>query len=89
MNRKHEICIGMAGAGGLLIGTAGSRYIEDGDSYSAFKKQLDNFVHWLRTGEEPFPFSETVELMKMVVAGLRSREEGGRVVMLDEIDVDY
>lgn len=81
--------IGMAGAGVLMIGTAGSRYIEDGDSYSAFKKQLDNFVHWLRTGEEPFPFSETVELMKMVVAGIRSREEGGRVVMLDEIDVEW
>ena len=33
-------------------------------------------------------FEETVELMKMVVAGLRSREEGGRVVMLDEINID-
>lgn len=80
--------IGMAGAGTLVIGTAGSRYINDGDSYYAFKKQLDLFVHWLRTGEEPFPFSQTVELMKLVIAGLRSREEGGREVMLDEIKVD-
>ena len=80
--------IGMAGAGTLIIGTAGSRYIDDGDSYYAFKKQLDMFVHWLRTGEEPFPFEQTVELMKMVIAGLRSREESGRVVMLDEIKVD-
>lgn len=79
----------MAGAGTLIIGTAGSRYINDGDSYYAFKKQLDLFVHWLRTGEEPFPFSQTVELMKMVIAGLRSREDGGRVVMLDEVKVDY
>lgn len=79
--------IGMAGAGITVIGTAGSRYLEAGDSYAAFKKQLDLFVHWLRTGEEPVPFEHTVELMKLVIAGLRSREEGGRVVELSEIDV--
>lgn len=79
--------IGQSGAGLLLIGSAGSKYVECGDSYYAFKKQLDLFVHWLRTGEEPFPFEESVELMKMVIAGLRSREEGGREVFLSEIDV--
>lgn len=79
--------IGMVGAGMLLIGSAGSKYVECGDSYYAFKKQLDLFVHWLRTGEEPFPFEESVELMKMVIAGLRSREEGGREVFLSEIEV--
>ena len=80
--------IGMAGAGMLVIGEHGSRYLETGDSYYAFKKQLDLFVHWLRTGEEPFPFEESVELMKLVIGGLRSREEGGREVFLDEIQVD-
>ena len=79
--------IGMAGAGILMIGSKGSNYIQCRDSYYAFKKQLDLFVHWLRTGEEPFPFAQSVELMKMVVAGLRSRKEGGRVVKLSEIDV--
>lgn len=79
--------IGQAGAGMLVIGSEGSKYIQVGDSYYAFKKQLDLFVHWLRTGEEPFPFDESVELMKMVIAGLRSREEGGREVMLSEINV--
>lgn len=80
--------IGMAGAGMTVIGEHGSRYLTVGDSYYAFKKQLDTFVHWLRTGEEPFPFEETVELMKMVIGGLRSREENGREVFLDEIKVD-
>ena len=61
--------------------------MQAGDSYYCFKKQLDLFVHWLRTGEEPFPFSESVELMKLVIGGLRSREEGGREVFLSEIDV--
>ncbi|MBP3333876.1 MAG: oxidoreductase, partial [Clostridia bacterium] len=79
--------IGQSGAGMLLIGSLGSQYITVGDSYYAFKKQLDLFVHWLRTGEEPFPFEESVELMKMVIAGLRSREEGGREVFLSEIEI--
>lgn len=77
----------MAGAGMLVIGTKGSRYIQCGDSYYAFKKQLDLFVDWLRTGKEPFPFDESLELMKLVVAGLRSRAEGGRKVELAEIDI--
>jgi len=78
--------IGMAGAGTLMIGTAGSKFVTIGDSYYAFKKQLDLFVEWLRTGKEPVPFEHTVELMKLVIAGLRSREEGGREVFLSEID---
>ena len=78
--------IGLAASGLLLIGNKSTQYLKVNDSYYAFKKQLDTFVHWLRTGEEYFPFDETVELMKMVVAGIRSREEGGRVVMLSEIN---
>ena len=79
--------IGMAGAGTTIIGSKESRYITTGDSYYAFKKQLDLFVEWLRTGKEPVPFEHTVELMKLVIAGLRSREEGGREVFLSEINV--
>ncbi len=80
--------IGMVGAGLIVMGTADAQTLPGGDSYYCFKKQLDVFVHWLRTGEEPFPFEETVELMKLIIAGLRSREEGGREVFLDEIRVD-
>lgn len=74
--------------GMLVLGSCGSKHLSSGDSYYSFKKQLDLFVHWLRTGEEPFPFSETVELMKLVIAGIRSREEGGREVFLSEIEVE-
>ena len=80
--------VGQAGAGLLLIGSDGNRYIQNGDSYYGFKKQLDLFVHWLRTGEEPFPFEETIELMKLIIGGLRSREEGGREVFLSEISAE-
>ena len=75
----------MATMGMMVLGTHQAKLFDGGDSYYAFKKQLDVFVHWLRTGEEPFPFEETVELMKLVIGGLRSREEGGREVFLEEI----
>ena len=75
----------MSTMGMMVLGAHQSVLFNGGDSYYAFKKQLDLFVHWLRTGEEPFPFSETVELMKLVIGGLRSREEGGREVFLSEI----
>lgn len=78
---------GMYGAFGnsLLIGSSGSKAITDSDSYYSFKKQLDTFVCFLRTGKEPFPFSETVELMRLVIGGIISREQGGRQVLLSEI----
>ena len=85
MKKSNIILIGMAGAGTMIIGSAGSAYVTSGDSYYCFKKQLDLFVEWLRTGKEPVPFEHTVELMKLVIAGIRSREEGGREVFLDEI----
>ncbi|MBL9214044.1 MAG: oxidoreductase [Opitutaceae bacterium] len=68
-----------------LCGTVGKVQVAFSDTFYAFKTQLEGFIQYLRTGERPFPFAETVELMKLVVAGIRSREEGGRVVPLSEI----
>ena len=78
----------IAGVGMMILGDQGGTMVRSADSYYSFKKQMDVFVNWLRTGKEPFPFSETVELMKLVIGGLRSREEGGREVFLDEILAD-
>lgn len=55
------------------------------DTFYAFKAQLVAFVEYLRTGRLPFPFEETVELIALVIAGIRSRQEGGRPVRLAEI----
>ncbi len=77
--------IGMCGHGIMILGEAGSTVVQTADSYYTFKKQLDLFVHYLRTGEEPYPFEDTIEMMKIIIAGIRSREEGGRRVMLSEI----
>ncbi|NOU96175.1 oxidoreductase [Paenibacillus sp. LMG 31456] len=80
----------MYGAFGLLqlCGTKGNAAAALQDTFYSFKAQLEAFVSYLQTGELPFPFSETEELMRMLIAGTRSREEGGRVVMLEEITAD-
>ena len=68
-----------------LCGTLGHAEVNMSDSFYAFKTQLEGFVQYLRTGIRPFPFAETVELMKMVIAGIKSRENGGREIMLSAI----
>jgi len=75
------------GAFGLLqlCGTASSVQTGFKDTYYAFKAQLLDFVGYLRTGVRPFPFSETEELMRLLIAGIQSREQGGCEVLLSEI----
>lgn len=75
----------MYGAFGCLqlCGTAGSVQVRFGDTFFAFKAQLAAFIEYLRSGVRPFPFEETTELMRLLIVGLRSREEGGREVALD------
>ena len=68
-----------------LNGTAEHVTIEMRDTFYAFKAQLQAFADFLHTGKRPFPFSETVELIKVIIAGIRSREESGREVLLTEI----
>ena len=77
--------VGMKGLGTMILGECSSSLVATTDSFYSFKKQLDVFVEYLRTGEEPHPFEDTVELIKIIIAGIRSREEGGRRVYLSEI----
>jgi predicted dehydrogenase len=84
----HVIAVDdMEGAFGLLqlCGTRASASAAFRDSFYAFKAQLAAFVDFVRTGKPPFPFEQTVELMRIIVAGIWSREQGGREVMLDEV----
>ena len=71
-----------------LHGTKGSLQTVTKDTFYSFKTQLVSFVDYLRTGELPFPFEETVELMKIIIAGIRSREESGKKIYLSDIKVD-
>ena len=80
-------CInGMAYGGAVsLNGTAGNVTVKGGDTFYAFKSQLQAFVDYLRSGTPPFPFTETEELMKLVIGGIVSREENNRKVLLSEL----
>lgn len=68
-----------------LYGTKGHLALSLADTYNAFRGQLVAFIDMLRTGRRPLPFEETVELMTVIIAGIRSRAEGGRKVLLEEV----
>lgn len=75
------------GGSGLLTiaGTKGSDQLKSMDSFYSFKTQLEAFDCYLRTGERPFPYEETEELMRMIIAGIQSREAGGKEILLKDI----
>ena len=68
-----------------LHGTKGDLALKLTDTYHAFRGQLVAFIDMLRTGDRPLPFDETVELMAVIIAGRRSREQGGTVIQLADI----
>lgn len=70
-----------------LYGTEGWLTARFQDSFFAFKRQLEAFVSFLRTGISPFPFEETLELTQIVIAAVLSREAQGRRVLLSEVSV--
>ena len=73
----------LAASGSLVLyGTDGSVSARFQDRFYPFKRQLDNFVRWLRTGQAPFPYSQTCELTKLLIGGDTSLREGGRLVTL-------
>jgi predicted dehydrogenase len=68
-----------------LYGTKGELALKLTDTYHAFRGQLVAWIDMLRTGRRPLPFEETVELMAVIIAGIRSREQGGRTVAIADI----
>ncbi len=68
-----------------VFGTKGNLAVTCWDTYTAFRNQLVAFIEMLRTGQRPYPLSETVELMAVIIAGLRSRERHGEFVEVREI----
>lgn len=68
-----------------VYGTNGQVALTLRNTYAAFRAQLMTFVDMLRTNRQPFPFEQTVELMAIIIAGIRSREQNGRAVKLEEI----
>ncbi|MBE6357489.1 MAG: oxidoreductase [Lentisphaerae bacterium] len=71
-----------SGAPLTIQGNSGTVSISIKDSYYAFRTQLVKFVEYLRTGIEPVPFAHTEELMKLVIGGIESREQGGKEILI-------
>lgn len=78
----------LAGGAGLmtLAGTHGGVQLRFFDSYHAFRSQLMSFIHYLQTGNPPVPWRETRELMQLVIAGIKSREQGGQKIFLKDLE---
>ncbi len=66
-------------------GTASQAIARFTDTYTAFRRQLLAYIDFVRTGQAPYPFTETVEMMSLIIAGIRSRSEGSRRVEVAEI----
>ena len=65
-----------------IIGSRGTKVIMKFDAFYMFKKQLEDFINFVRTGKYPYSYKVTVEQIKIVIAGLRSRENGGKRIFI-------
>ena len=68
-----------------LYGTKADLALKLTDTYHAFRGQLVAFIDMLRTGKPPMHFAETVEMMAVIIAGIRSREQGGTEISVPEL----
>lgn len=68
-----------------LYGTKGHLHAQAKDTFTAFRSQLVSYIDYLRTGQSAIPFDQTIEQMKIIIAGLRSREQQGTTVLLKDI----
>jgi hypothetical protein len=68
-----------------LYGTKGQTPLLCRDYYTAFREQLLSFITMLRSGRAPFDFSQTLEMMAIIIAGRRSREQAGTKIYVKDI----
>ncbi|MEX2170093.1 MAG: Gfo/Idh/MocA family oxidoreductase [Pirellulales bacterium] len=61
-----------------VYGTSGRLDARFRDSFAAFKTQLETFIDYVQGRSNSIGFNETVEQCKIIIAGIESREDGGR-----------
>lgn len=66
-----------------LYGTRGWREVRVEDSDYFYSNMLRAFLQMVETRKPPFPPEETLEIIKTLVLGKRSAENGGTVLRLD------
>jgi predicted dehydrogenase len=66
-----------------LVGSNGTKIITKFDAFYMFKKQLEDFVNFIRVGKYSYYSSnETIETIKVLISAIESRESGGKKVIL-------
>lgn len=68
-----------------ICGTTAQTGLKFKNTYTNFRRQMNSFIEFVRSGVRPYPFAETIELMAVIIAGLRSRAENSRRVEISEI----
>jgi Oxidoreductase family, NAD-binding Rossmann fold len=63
-------------------GKGGELAVRLADTYTAFRSQLVDFVNFVATGNAPYCFTETVELMTILLAADESLRRGGVTIDL-------
>lgn len=70
-----------------IVGTKGTVCLEHKDTYSAFRGQLRSFIDYLKSDQAPYPFAETIELMRVLIAGIESRKNGSVSISLPKLNL--
>lgn len=68
-----------------FFGTGGGVTVVVSDIFAMFRRTLAEFVRMVQTGVPPIVPSETVEIVKVVIAGGVSLADSGREVLLSEL----
>ncbi len=68
-----------------IVGSRGTKVIMKFDSFYMFKKQLEDYIKFIRTGDYPFSYKIIIEQIKIIIAGLKSRENKGERIFIKEI----
>ncbi len=66
-------------------GTEGEIVLRGSDTYQTFRAQLLAIIEWLRSGIDPYPFDETIELMAILIAAQDSRARGGELISVESV----
>lgn len=69
-----------------VYGAERSTHHELNDNFHAFRRTLWHFIEGIRTGEPPIEPQETLDIMRVLIAGHRAQRDDRRIV-LSELDV--
>lgn len=75
------------GSFGILnaYGSGNAERLIMNDTYNIFRNQLLSVIEWGLTGNDPYPFDETIELMAILIGALDSRKKNGTLISIPSV----